>query len=82
MKSEGRVNLLSKITQKDDLYRGGFWAASERLAALEEKVKLLQLHIDKMEAQLTKNPFTRDHFRPSQSLDVLWNGPIADNKEL
>ncbi len=60
----------------DDLHRGGFWDASERLAALEEKVKLMQSHIDKIESQLTKNPFTRDHFRPGKSQDVTWNGPV------
>ncbi len=60
----------------DDLHRGGFWDASERLVALEEKVKLMQSHIDKIESQLTKNPFTRDHFRPGKSQDVTWNGPV------
>ena len=62
---------MSKITQNDDLYRGGFLAASKRLADLEEKVKLMQSHIDKIETQLTKNPFTRDNFLPSQSLDDI-----------
>jgi predicted nucleic acid-binding Zn-ribbon protein len=62
---------LSKITQNDDLYRGGFSAASKRLADLEEKVKLMQSHIDKIETQLSKNPFTRDNFRPRQSLDAI-----------
>ncbi len=66
---------MSKIDD-DDLHRGGFWDASERLAALEEKVKLMQSHIDKIESQLTKNPFTRDHFRPGKSQDVTWNGPV------
>ena len=66
----------------DDLHRGGFWDASERLAALEEKVKLMQSHIDKIETQLTKNPFTRDHFRTNKSLNVAWNPPFANNKEL
>ena len=56
--------------------------ASERLAALEEKVRLMQSHIDKIETQLTKNPFTRDHFRTSKSLNVGWNPPFANNKEL
>ena len=81
MKFEGRVNLLSKMDD-DDLHRGGFWDASERLAALEEKVKLMQLHIDKIETQLTKNPFTRDNFRPIKSLDDVWNPPFPNNKEL
>ena len=62
---------MSKITQNDDLYRGGFLAASKRLADLEEKVKLMQSHIDKIETQLTKNAFTRDNFLPSQSLDDI-----------
>ena len=73
---------MSKITHKDDLYRGGFWAASERLADLEEKMKLMQLHIDKIEEKLISNPFTRDNFRPTQSLDIMWNGPIASKKDL
>ena len=67
---------MSKITQNDDLYRAGFAAASKRLDDLEAKVKLMQSHIDKIESQLTKNPFTRDHFRPGKSLDVTWNGPV------
>jgi hypothetical protein len=62
---------LSKMKQKDDLHRAGFGDASERLAALEEKIKLMQLHIDKIEEKLTINPFTRDNFRPKQSLDVI-----------
>tara|TARA_Y100001951_G_C11248181_1_gene244702 strand:+ start:785 stop:1006 length:222 start_codon:yes stop_codon:yes gene_type:complete len=73
---------LSKITQNDDLYRSGFWDASKRLADLEEKVKLMQSHIDKIETQLTKNPFTRDNFRSIKSLDDVWNPPFANNKEL
>ena len=62
---------MSKIKQKDDLRRAGFWDASERLDALEEKIKLMQLHIDKIEEKLTINPFTRDSFRLKQSLDVI-----------
>jgi predicted nucleic acid-binding Zn-ribbon protein len=71
LQSEEKVKLLSKITQNDDLYRGGFSSASKRLADLEEKVKLMQSHIDKIETQLSKNPFTRDNFRPRQSLDAI-----------
>ena len=70
-----------KMKHKDDLYRGGFWSASERLAELERKVLLMQLQINDMEAKLTSNPWTRDSFRPSQSLDIMWNGPIAKKKD-
>ena len=70
------------MKQKDDLYRGGFWTASERLAELEQKVVLMQLQINEMEAKLISNPWTRDSFRPSQSLDIMWNGPIASKKDL
>ena len=74
---------MSKMEPKDDdLHRGGFWVASERLAALEENMKLMQLHIDKIETQLISNPFTRDSFRPSKSLDAGWNPPFANNEEL
>ena len=70
------------MKQKDDLYRGGFWSASERLAELERKVLLMQLQINDMEAKLASNPWTRDSFRPSQSLDVVWNGPIANKEDI
>ena len=69
------------MKHKDDLYRGGFWSASERLAELEHKLVLMQLQINEMEAKLTSNPWTRDSFRPSQSMDIVWNGPIASKKD-
>ena len=50
------------MKHKDDLYRGGFWSASERLAELEHKLVLMQLQINEMEAKLTSNPWTRDSF--------------------
>ena len=68
------------MKQKDDLYRGGFWSASERLAELEHTLVLMQLQINEMQAKLSSNPGTRDSFRPSQSMDVVCNGRIA-NKE-
>ena len=48
-----------------------------RILYLEKEIELLNNQLNDMREQLSKNPWTRDHFRPSTSLDFVWNTPIA-----
>ena len=48
-----------------------------RILYLEKEIELLNSQLNDMREQLSKNPWTRDHFRPSTSLDFVWNTPIA-----
>ena len=53
-----------------------------RMLFLEKEIELLNAQINDLREKLSINPFTRDHFRPSTSLDFVWNTPIAaTNKE-
>ena len=53
-----------------------------RILYLEKEIELLNNQLNDLRDKLSINPFTRDSFRPSVSLDFVWNGPIpAINKE-
>ena len=53
-----------------------------RILYLEKEIELLNNQLNDIREKLSRNPFTRDSFRPSISLDFVWNGPIsATNKE-
>ena len=53
-----------------------------RILYLEKEIELLNNQLNDLRDKLSINPFTRDSFRPSISLDFVWNGPIpAINKE-
>ena len=48
-----------------------------RILYLEKEIELLNNQLNDLREKLSINPFTRDHFRPSTSLDFVWNTPIA-----
>ena len=53
-----------------------------RMLFLEKEIEILNAEINDLKEKLSANPFTRDSFRPSISLDFVWNGPIPiTNKE-
>ena len=53
-----------------------------RILYLEKEIELLNNQLNDLREKLSINPFTRDSFRPSVSLDFVWNGPIpATNKK-
>ena len=53
-----------------------------RILYLEKEIELLNNQLNDLRDKLSINPFTRDSFRPSVSLDFVWNGPIpTTNKE-
>ena len=57
-------------------------ARDMRILYLEKEIELLNNQLNDLRDKLSINPFTRDSFRPSVSLDFVWNGPIpAINKE-
>jgi len=47
-----------------------------RILYLEKEIELLNNQLNDMRKQLSRNPFTRDSFQPSTSLDLIWNTPI------
>ncbi len=52
-----------------------------RILYLEKEIELLNNRLSDMRKQLSRNPFTRDSFQPSTSLDLVWNTPIPNQKE-
>ena len=48
-----------------------------RILYLEKEIELLNVQLNEMKEKLSINPFTRDQFRPSISLDAVWNPPIS-----
>ena len=54
-----------------------------RILYLEKEIEILNNQLDEMKEKLSINPFTRDQFRPSVSLEFAWNGPRPNiNKEV
>ena len=47
-----------------------------RILYLEKEIELLNNQLNDIKEKLSANPFTRDSFRPSTSLDLIWNTPI------
>ena len=47
-----------------------------RMLFLEKEIEILNAEINDLKEKLSANPFTRDSFRPSTSLDLIWNTPI------
>ena len=54
-----------------------------RILYLEKEIELLNNQLNDIKEKLSANPWTRDSFRPSTSLDLIWNTPIpiANQKE-
>ena len=54
-----------------------------RILYLEKEIELLNNQLNDIREKLSRNPFTRDSFQPSTSLDLIWNTPIpiANQKE-
>ena len=52
-----------------------------RMLFLEKEIELLNAEINDLKEKLSANPFTRDSFRPSISLDFVWNGPRPNIKK-
>ena len=53
-----------------------------RILYLEKEIELLNNQLNDLRDKHSINPFTRDSFRPSVSLDFVWNGPRPTiNKE-
>ena len=47
-----------------------------RILYLEKEIELLNNQLNDIREKLSRNPFTRDSFQPSTSLDLIWNTPI------
>ena len=47
-----------------------------RILYLEKEIELLINQLNDIREKLSRNPFTRDSFQPSTSLDLIWNTPI------
>ena len=47
-----------------------------RILYLEKEIELLNNQLNDLRDKLSANPWTRDSFRPSTSLDLIWNTPI------
>ena len=47
-----------------------------RILYLEKEIELLNNQLNDIKEKLSANPWTRDSFRPSTSLDLIWNTPI------
>ena len=47
-----------------------------RILYLEKEVENLNNQMNDLKEKLSINPWTRDSFRPSTSLDLIWNTPI------
>ena len=47
-----------------------------RILYLEKEIELLNNQLNDIREKLSANPWTRDSFRPSTSLDLIWNTPI------
>ena len=47
-----------------------------RILYLEKEIELLNNQLNDIKEKLSRNPFTRDSFQPSTSLDLIWNTPI------
>ena len=52
-----------------------------RILYLEKEIELLNNQLNDIKEKLSANPFTRDSFRPSISLDFVWNGPRPNIKK-
>ena len=52
-----------------------------RILYLEKEIELLNNQLNDLREKLSANPFTRDSFRPSISLDFVWNGPRPNIKK-
>ena len=54
-----------------------------RILYLEKEIELLNNQLNDIREKLSRNPFTRDSFQPSTSLDLIWNTtiPITNQKE-
>ena len=54
-----------------------------RILYLEKEIEILNNQLNDIKEKLSANPWTRDSFRPSTSLDLIWNTPIpiANQKE-
>ena len=52
-----------------------------RMLFLEKEIEILNAEINDLKEKLSANPFTRDSFRPSISLDFVWNGPRPNIKK-
>ena len=51
-----------------------------RMLFLEKEIELLNAQINDLREKLSANPVTRDSYRPSISLDFIWNGPRPNIK--
>jgi len=47
-----------------------------RILYLEKEIEILNNQLNDIKEKLSANPWTRDSFRPSTSLDLIWNTPI------
>ena len=47
-----------------------------RILYLEKEIEHLNNQLNDIREKLSRNPFTRDSFQPSTSLDLIWNTPI------
>ena len=47
-----------------------------RILYLEKEIEILNNQLNDIREKLSRNPFTRDSFQPSTSLDLIWNTPI------
>ena len=47
-----------------------------RILYLEKEIEIFNNQLNDLRDKLSANPWTRDSFRPSTSLDLIWNTPI------